>query len=135
MTEKTKATYYWKKLMNQISLLTTSSEDNWLIDFFFLFKGEGYFGLMKTQARYNTWFQRNSLTKISASNFNYFLLHQWFTLSIHWSNLIPDHKSSHTLKSYKIAEKASWVVTIKNIHKASHFVLHILREDENMSLK
>lgn len=37
--------------MDEFNLLTIYSENNWLIDF--LLKG-GYFGSMKTQAKYNS---------------------------------------------------------------------------------
>lgn len=49
MTAKINVTYNQKK--NHIGLLTTQSENSDSVDF--LFK-EGYFGLMKTQAQYNS---------------------------------------------------------------------------------
>lgn len=73
---------------------------------------------MKTQAKYNSWFQRSSSTKISASYLiTYSFISDSYLLSIHWSNLRPDHKSSLSLRDYQIAGKASWVLTITNIHK------------------
>lgn len=70
--------------------------------------------------------------KIPTSNFNYFI-NDSHLLSIHWSNQGLNHKSSLSVR-YKLPGKASWALTITNIQKACHFLLHALRKYKNLPL-